>query len=281
VLPGVSHTHLQGAVPGNPRRFTSYSGGLDEAGCLAALHAAIVADVDPAEVVLLETPDQQKTRVDFACTEAMLGVRRSACPTSAAAATGSIPARWPRDTRSAASTTAVIFDELLRKKPEMRSRSRRPRRAVGRHPNWYFPRQPKQPSPFLRGPIRAARAVSSATSHADLPAELGNYVLKPLYSFAGLGVDIAPTRENRRRPAPRRMAPATQVTYAPILATPDGPAQGRGPPDSRRRRHGLAAASMNHLCPLTKGAMHGVDFNKGRTWVGSSAAFMRALIWGA
>ena len=34
---------------------------------------------------------------------------------------------------------------------------------------------------------------------------------------------------------------------------------------------------VNQLVRLTKGAMHGVDFNKGRTWVGASAGFHAPL----
>jgi hypothetical protein len=54
------------------------------------------------------------------------------------------------------------------------------------HPNWYF-RISKHSLPFLR------TAHTSAAFFADeFPAgeSLANYVLKPLYSFAGLGVEM-------------------------------------------------------------------------------------------
>ncbi len=59
------------------------------------------------------------------------------------------------------------------------------------HPNWYF-RISKHSLPFLK------TAHTSATFFADeFPPDesLSDYVLKPLYSFAGLGVDMDPTRE--------------------------------------------------------------------------------------
>jgi hypothetical protein len=102
---------------------------------------------------------------------------------------------------------------------------------------------------------------------------LENYVCKPLYSFAGLGVDIAPTAEKIAViPDPGEWLLQRKVTYAPLIETPDGPAKaevrlifaGEG-----QRMPRL----INQLVRLTKGAMHGVDFNKGRTWVGASAGF--------
>jgi len=102
---------------------------------------------------------------------------------------------------------------------------------------------------------------------------LENCVLKPLYSFAGLGVDITPTREKIAAiPNPDEWLLQRKVAYAPLLATPDGPAKAEV-------RLILAGDGtdwprlMNKLVRLSKGAMHGVDFNKGRTWVGASAGF--------
>jgi hypothetical protein len=95
-------------------------------------------------------------------------------------------------------------------------------------------------------------------------------VLKPLYSFAGLGVDIAPSREKiAALTAPQDWLLQRKVDYAPVLATPDGPAKAE-------IRLILAGDGMGwprligNLVRLTKGAMHGVDYNKGRTWVGAS-----------
>jgi len=60
------------------------------------------------------------------------------------------------------------------------------------------------------------------------------------------------------------------VTYAPVMETPDGPAKA----EVRLIFAGDGTSMptlVNQLVRLTKGAMHGVDFNKGRTWVGASA----------
>ena len=143
------------------------------------------------------------------------------------------------------------------------------------HPDWYF-RISKHSLPFLRGPfVPDCRLVSRLG--ADVPADLENYVLKPLYSFAGLGVDIAPTREKLAAlEKPAEWILQRKVTYAPLLATPDGPAKAEIRLIFAGDGTGMPKL-VNNLVRLTKGAMHGVDFNKGKTWVGASCAFHPAL----
>ena len=255
-----------------PANFTSYFGGLDETSYLTLLRRAIVGGCDPRETVLLEiTPDQQKTRVDFAATDKLLGIRP--VDVSAVRKRGK-QLFYDRDgveTPIKRIYNRVIFDELLRKKPAMDfSFFDELNVQWAGHPNWYF-RISKHTLPFLKGGcIPYCRLVSELGAP---PADLENFVLKPLYSFAGLGVDITPTREKiAALPNPREWILQRKVAYAPLLATPDGPAKAEV-------RLILAGDGtdwprlMNKLVRLSKGAMHGVDFNTGRTWVGASAGF--------
>jgi hypothetical protein len=139
------------------------------------------------------------------------------------------------------------------------------------HPNWYF-RISKHTLPFLKSSyVPDCRFVSELGG--NIPADLENYVCKPLYSFAGLGVDITPTREKIAAiEKPAEWLLQRKVVYAPVMETPDGPAKAE-----IRLIYAGDGTSMpklvNQLVRLTKGAMHGVDFNKGRTWVGASAGF--------
>jgi hypothetical protein len=162
----------------------------------------------------------------------------------------------------------VNFDELLRKRPAMQFSFIDDLDVEwAGHPNWYF-RVSKHTLPFLRGEfVPPCHFVSELR---EVPADLENYVLKPLYSFAGLGVDLSPT--------PARIAAIAQpgewllqrkVAYAPLLATPDGPSKA----EVRLILAGDGSGwprLLNNLVRLTKGGMHGVDFNKGRLWVGAS-----------
>ena len=259
---------------GIPAGFTPYFGGLDEEGYLGALREAMVGDCLPENTVLLEiTPGEQKTRVDFACTHAYLGVRPMCLSKVKKRGRGLFYFSGGREVRIERIFNRVIFDELQRK-PDFKagfSFSDDLDVQWAGHPNWYF-RISKHTLPFLQGPyVPDCRFVSQLGG--AIPADLENYVLKPLYSFAGLGVDIAPTREKiAALPNPGEWLLQRKVAYAPVLQTPDGPAKA----EVRLLFAGDGSAMprlVNNLVRLTKGAMHGVDYNKGKTWVGASCAF--------
>ncbi len=255
--------------PEIPADFESYFGGLDEAGCIAALRASIVGSCDPAETVLLEIePAGQKTRVDFAATHDLLGVR-PVCVTAVRKRGRKLHYEVEgREVPIRRIYNRVIFDELLRNQPPMQfSLFEDLDVEWAGHPNWYF-RISKHTLPFLRGDfVPPCEFVSELHG---IPGDLENYVLKPLYSFAGLGVDIAPTPEKIAGVAkPHEWLLQRRVAYAPLLATPDGPAKA----EVRLILAGDGTGwpkLINNLVRLTKGAMHGVDFNKNRTWVGAS-----------
>lgn len=255
-----------------PSEFTPYFGSPDEEIYLEALRRSILGTALPENVVLLEIePEHQKTRIDFACTHAFLGVRPMCVTKVGRHGRSLFYHSGGREVPIQRVYNRVIFDELLRKKPAMKfSFSDDLDVEWAGHPNWYF-RISKHTLPFLTGPhVPACRFVSDLES---VPSDLENYVCKPLYSFAGLGVDIAPTAEKLAALTnPGEWILQRKVEYAPILATPDGPAKA----EVRMIFAGDGAGMpklINQLVRLTKGAMHGVDFNKGKTWVGASAGF--------
>jgi len=264
---------VRNAYPAVPRDWTSAFGGIKDEQYLDLLRRTIIADAKPENVILLEIePEKQKTRVDFAATETLLGIR-SVCVTK-------IKKRgrelfYDRDgteTRIERIYNRVIFDELLRRKDvEMAFRFQDELDVtwVG-HPNWYF-RISKHSLPFLK-----TEHTSPAFFADEFPAneEIDRYVLKPLYSFAGLGVDMEPTREKLRvLDKPREWILQKRVQYAEFVPTADGPkskAELRMMfvwPNGERD-----PALVNNLVRMSQGKMMGVDFNKDKTWVGSSIA---------
>src|SRR5438270_3044904 len=67
---------IRKAYPVIPRNWTSSFGGIKDEAYLHVLRRTIIADSPPESVILLEIdPEKQKTRVDFAATERLLGVR--------------------------------------------------------------------------------------------------------------------------------------------------------------------------------------------------------------
>jgi hypothetical protein len=110
----------------------------------------------------------------------------------------------------------------------------------------------------------------------SIPEDLENYVLKPLFSFAGQGVviDIKPEDIQSVRD-PANWILQKKVKYAPVIQTPDDPAKVEirimymWPEGAARPK-----AAIN-LARLSKGKMIGVRYNQDKTWVGGSVAFFR------
>ncbi|HET7535959.1 MAG TPA: hypothetical protein VFJ90_05870 [Candidatus Didemnitutus sp.] len=259
--------------PAVPEDFTPYFGGLNDDRYLEALRTAVIGDCLAENVVLLDIePDKQKTRVDFACTHAFLGVRPMCVTKVLKRGRLLFYHSGGREVPIHRIFNRVIFDELLRKNPPMKFSFFEPLEVQwAGHPNWYF-RISKHSLPFLKGPyVPDCRFVSELGG--NVPSDLENYVCKPLYSFAGLGVDIAPTREKIAAiERPGEWLLQRKVAYAPIMETPDGPAKAEVRLIFAGDGSGMPKL-INQLVRLTKGAMHGVDFNKGKTWVGASAGF--------
>ena len=138
------------------------------------------------------------------------------------------------------------------------------------HPNWFF-RMSKFSLPFIRHP--AVPKTLFLSDVESLPPPGGDWVLKPLFSFAGSGVNVSPTRSDIEKiPGARRKDYILQekVSYAGIVDTPAGPTKA----EVRILYiwHERPVPVLN-LVRLGRGDMMGVDQNKNMDWVGSSAGF--------
>jgi hypothetical protein len=252
-----------------PDDLSPYFDGLDEKSYIDVLREVIVDGNDPETTVLLEIdPETQKTRGDFTCTERLVGV-----PTVGLSEVIERNGRlfYQRDGRELPIHriyNRVIFDELKRKGlPDDLFRKDLDVTWVG-HPNWYF-KISKWSLPFLNS--RYAPPAHFLSDLTELPEDTAQYVLKPLYSFAGLGVEVGPTAERLRSIKDREnYILQRKIDYAPCVETPDMPAKA----EIRmmfvwKDRLRL----INNLVRMSKGAMMGVDFNKDKTWIGASLAY--------
>jgi hypothetical protein len=261
------------AIPGLDRRWSLYFSGLDRETFVPRLRHALLAGEEPEHVVLLDLdPPAQKTYPDFVATEMLTGVT-AVCPTSLV-----------RDGRRLFRKVdgrlvpvkriynRIVFDELEQKRITLPFRYTDDLDVTWcSHPNWYWTWS-KYSLPYVDHP-----AVPRARYVADLeriPDDLERYVLKPLFSFAGAGVNINPTREDIERiPEADRGKWLVQekITYAPALAMPDGNGV-----KAEVRMMFLRAPDEDkptlvlNLARLSRGQMLGVDQNKDLTWVGGS-----------
>lgn len=260
---------MRHAFPAIPREWTSSFGGIKDDEYVDLLKRTIITDANPENVVLLEIePEKQKTRIDFAATERILGIRS----VDVAKVKKRGRELFHDGIRIERIYNRVIFDELMRREDvdlAFRFQDDLDVTWVG-HPNWYF-RISKHSLPFLK------TVHTSPAFFADQfpPNEkIGHYVLKPLYSFAGLGVDMEPTCEKLEGVTnPHEWILQQKVQYAEFVPTPDGP---KSKAEIRMMfvwpaedRH---PTLVNNLVRMSQGKMMGVDFNKEKTWVGSSIA---------
>jgi hypothetical protein len=234
------------------------------------LRAAIVGKHDPENVILMEVdPESQKTLPDFLLTEKMLGVRTVDIERIKVQRRqlyyerngGRVPIRRIYN--------RAIVDELQRKNVILGFDWREDYDVEwAGHPNWYF-RISKFSIPFLR---HASVPKTWFLDQLDeLPEDLQNFALKPLYSFAGLGVVIAPGRGDIEAiPAESRSNYILQerVHFEPVIETPFG-----GTKAEVRVMyvwHERLEAVMT-IIRMGRGLMMGVDHNKNMEWVGASA----------
>jgi hypothetical protein len=260
------------SMPGLDREWSCWFSGLDRQGFLDLARRTIAGNHDPREVVLLDIdPPAQKTAVDFAATKLLFGVD--------AVDPRSLVKRERKLFRDDGTPVKriynrVVFDELIRKKIETPFDYREDLDVEwAPHPNWYWTWS-KYSLPFLDHP-----AVPKATFISDLtriPDKLSDYVLKPLFSFAGGGVNVEPkARDIDAIPAADRYAWCIQekIEYAPALKAVDG---GGVKVEIRmmflRPDDEATPVLAQNLVRLSRGKMLGVDFNKEFTWVGSSVA---------
>lgn len=277
----------------------TYLSGLNEESYWDLLRRTVVGRHDPRHVVLTEVdPLHQKTLPDFNVTARKLGI-----------AVVDIASLQPVDNklhyRDATGRLVpieriynrAIADELIARKIELPFDLTHAWDVEwAGHPNWYFliskyavPRLAQSavgravvpPAVFLSDFLEGSGKAVLADAGVQLPPErgadttYGELLLKPLFSFAGKGIQFEPTQaELEAIPEERRRDYLLQqrMHFVPTIKTPCGLTQAEFRilyvwPDGERLTPALS------LVRLGRGKMMGVDHNKSQEWVGASAAF--------
>jgi len=259
-----------------PENFSACLSGLDKDSYTALLNKIIVGDHNPENVILLEIfPDKQKTRIDFFCTHDYTGVR-SVCLTELIKEGESLYYRHEgRKIRIERIYNRLIFDDLQQHEPEIREKGRILFEKLDvewiTHPNWFY-RISKYTLPLIDHPYVPKTFFLNKIKQA--PADLENYVLKPLFSFAGQGViiDLKPD-DLAGIPDPENWILQRKVRYADVIETPDSKAKAEIRifyfwEDGKPR-----PIAAHNLARLSKGKMIGVRYNKDKDWVGGTICY--------
>ncbi len=252
-----------------------YLSGLDRESYWRLMRKLIVADHDPENVILMEIdPEHQKTLPDFLITQRELGIAVVNILSLTRRGNKLFYRKDAREIEVRRIYNRCIVDELERKAIVLPFELRDDIDVEwAGHPNWYF-RISKFSIPYLNHP-----SVPRTWFLDQLPAfpeDHENFLLKPLYSFAGVGIKFAPTPSDIEAiPANQRHNYILQerLHFEPVIQTPHGATQ----MEIRMMYVWPSGGELTPVLPLVRmgrGMMMGVDHNKNLEWVGGSAALV-------
>lgn len=258
-----------------PDGFSQLMNGLTDETYWSLIRKTFLGNHHPDNVILLEIePDKQKTWIDFYGTRLMTGIEPVCISKIIVKGKKLFYVKDGKETEIKRIYNRVIFDELLQHNDLQRQFNLTEDvdvEWVG-HPNWFF-RISKYAMPFIKSEYAPPSYFLSELK--EYPADLENYVLKPLFSFAGSGVVIDVTTKILEGITDREnYILQKKVEYAPAFESPTG--------SVKVEIRLLYVLDENDVMPkpvitmgrLSKGAMIGVNHNKNKDWVGGSSALL-------
>jgi hypothetical protein len=166
----------------------------------------------------------------------------------------------------------LIFDDLQQQKDlgDIIDLSRNYKVEWVPHPNWFY-RISKFTLPYIDNPFVPETFFLNEVTQ---PLPLDEYVLKPLFSFAGMGVVIDVTQADIDAiKDPENWILQRKVNYAAIIQTMDEPAKAEIRLFYFWKAGAERPVAVHNLSRLSKGKMIGTRYNKDKTWVGGSVSF--------
>ena len=258
-----------------PENFSHYLNGFDDSSYLQLLKGIILGNHDPKNVILLEIkPHEQKTRIDFYCTQDYLHIPVVCLTELIREGDQLFYKKNGEKIRVKRIYNRIIFDELSQMKKKLGDvvDITQPFDVEwASHPNWFY-RISKFTLPLIKHPYLPKTFYLNEVT--QIPNDLENYVLKPLFSFAGQGViidlhekDIVEIKD------PENWILQRKVKYADIIQTPDEPAKAEIRIFYFWKKGEARPVAVNNLVRLSKGKMIGVRYNMDKDWVGGSVAY--------
>ena len=258
-----------------PENYSQFLNGYTRESYLHELKDLLLGPYTPEEVVLLEIkPHEQKTRIDFYCTREYTGIQPICLTELIREGDQLFYFNKGHKTRIRRIYNRIIFDDLRNQKDQ-------PGDFVDitqpldvewvPHPNWFY-RISKFTLPFIKHPYVPETWFLNEIK--QIPQDLQNYVLKPLFSFAGQGVVIDLTSEELATiKDPSNWILQKKVRYADIIVTPGEPAKAEIRMMYIWKDGWARPKPAINLARLSKGKMIGVRYNKDKDWVGGSVCF--------
>jgi len=234
---------------------------------------AILRGHAPEKVILMEIdPLQQKTLPDFLLTKELCGIETVNVLDLKKQGRKLYYDLRGRQVQVERIYNRMIVDEIMRKRIELPFDLRDDLDVEwAGHPNWYF-RISKFSIPFLKH--ECVPHTWFLDEIRELPSDRENYLLKPLYSFAGIGIKFAPTDEDIANISPDRRHQYVlqeRIAFEPVIETPHGPTQAEIRIMYIWIDSDPKPTPVLTLVRMGRGKMMGVDHNRNLEWVGGSA----------
>jgi hypothetical protein len=261
---------------GLPKELTPFLGGMDQGDYIELLRKVIVGEHEPKHVALMDidAPDQ-KTAIDFYITAKHLGIKIVNLKDIFKDGHKIYYSENGVHVQIKRIYNRLIFDEiaddtdLLKEFFDPRDPSIELEWVT--HPNWFY-RISKYTMPLLKSEFIPETFFLDQLK--SLPENLEDYVLKPLFSFAGIGVKIDVTPADIDNIVdPQNWILQRKVNYEPVVMSPTGGVKAEirllyvWADDEEPR------LSLN-LARLSRGKMIGVRYNKDFDWVGGTVALV-------
>jgi hypothetical protein len=236
------------------------------------LKKVILNDFKPENVILLELePEKQNTKIDFYYCKKDIGIP-VVCVTELYEKEDKLYYKNTDNQEIEVKRiyNRVIFDELdLRKDLDLKfdfSKSYNVEWAG--HPNWFF-RISKYILPYLKGDFFIETQLLSELK--EIPKDLENYVLKPLFSFSGAGVIFHVKPEDVEAVVEKDLyILQRKVNYKPIIESPTGKVKAEVRMLAIWEKDAEKPTLVTNLVRMSRGEMIGVKFNKDKDWVGGT-----------
>jgi hypothetical protein len=236
----------------------------------------VLKPISSNNTILLEVyPEKQKTKLDFEISKSYWGIETVCLSKVYLKGNKLFYIKDEIEVQIDAVYNRIIFDEIDRKYPELKPQINLLKEADIKwvtHPNWFY-RVSKFCMPLLKGKYIPQSYYLDELK--EYPEALDNYVLKPVFSFAGTGVNLHPTKEILDKiEVKHNYILQEKVQYEPVVKDLAG---NKIKVEIRLLFTWLDGKShpklLINLARLSRGEMIGVDFNKNFDWVGGSTAF--------
>jgi glutathionylspermidine synthase len=261
-----------------PEGLSPFFPGMDQGSYIELLRKVIVGDHEPKHVALMDidAPDQ-KTAIDFYITAKHLGIKIVNLKDIFKDGNKIYYKENGVHVQIKRIYNRLIFDEvaddtdLFKEFFDPRDPSLELEWVT--HPNWFY-RISKYTMPLLNSAYIPETFFLNQME--TLPENLEDYVLKPLFSFAGIGVKIDVTAEDIENVVdPQNWILQRKVKYEPVVMSPSG-----GVKAEIRLLYVWADDEEPKLCinlaRLSRGKMIGVRYNKDFDWVGGTVGLMES-----